>query len=214
MRKECLKYIFTVEGETEEWYFKWLQNAINSSDAIYKVKFDCKPRKDPVKLVKGLSIPTEITHVIDRESEDPYHVRCFEDALDRMSEAQKLKRNVKYKLGYSNFTFELWMILHKQNCNGCLTDRRQYLRQLNNAYNETFRNLDEYKRESNFKKVLERLTLNDVKSAVQRSKEIEQRLVENGHTLHKHKGYTYYRENPSLSIGKIIGDILKECRLS
>ena len=29
MRKETKKYFFTVEGETEEWYFEWLQMAIN-----------------------------------------------------------------------------------------------------------------------------------------------------------------------------------------
>lgn len=30
-----------------------------------------------------------------------------------MESAQNLGKSIKYKLGYSNFTFELWMILHK-----------------------------------------------------------------------------------------------------
>ena len=33
MRKETKKYYFTVEGETEKWYFEWLQRTINSTPA-------------------------------------------------------------------------------------------------------------------------------------------------------------------------------------
>ena len=33
----------------------------------------------------------------------------------------------------SQTTFELWMILHKNNCNAALTDRKQYLQLLNRA---------------------------------------------------------------------------------
>ena len=29
-RKECRKYYFSVEGETEKWYLKWLESQINS----------------------------------------------------------------------------------------------------------------------------------------------------------------------------------------
>ena len=36
-RKITKKYYFSVEGETEQWYLKWLQNTINSSD-----KASCK----------------------------------------------------------------------------------------------------------------------------------------------------------------------------
>lgn len=27
-------------------------------------------------------------------------------------------RSITYELGYSNFAFELWMVLHKHDCNG------------------------------------------------------------------------------------------------
>ena len=36
----------------------------------------------------------------------------------------KVEKNITYKLGYSNFTFELWMILHKQDCNTCFDNRK------------------------------------------------------------------------------------------
>ena len=61
------------------------------------------------------------------------------------------------------------MILHKADCNGEKKDRRQYLSPINNAYHEHFENLDEYKQKDNFKRVLNQLSLDDVKMAIQRS---------------------------------------------
>lgn len=31
-RKPTNKYYFSVEGETEQWYLKWLQDAINNTE--------------------------------------------------------------------------------------------------------------------------------------------------------------------------------------
>jgi len=84
MRKEKKKYYFTVEGETEKWYFEWLQHTINSTPAaLYSVKFDCPIQKNPLKRAKGLVVleKTEITHIMDRESEEEIHVRQFETSL-------------------------------------------------------------------------------------------------------------------------------------
>jgi hypothetical protein len=214
MRKETRKYYFTVEGEREKWYFEWLQKAINeTSTAIYAVKFDCQIQKYPLKRAKGLTLlgKTEITHVTDRESEDAIHVKQFEDALSQMKEAERLGKDIKYQLGYSNFSFEIWIILHKADCNGALAHRRQYLSPLNRAYEENFENLDQYKHETNFKRILSKITLEDVVQAIRRSKYISQSRKENGHVLRQYKGYQYYSENPSLSVWETIERILQEC---
>jgi hypothetical protein len=136
MRKETKKYLLSVEGETERWYFQWLQRTINaSSAALYAVKFDCPVQKDPLKRAKGLVTleKTEITHIIDRESEEEVHIQQFESALRRMKSAENIGKSIKYNLGYSNFAFELWIALHKADCNGSLTHRRQYLLTINRA---------------------------------------------------------------------------------
>lgn len=73
MRKKTIKYFFSVEGETEQWYLQWLQNTINSDpNAQYTVKLDCQIQKDPLKHAKRLVTlgATEITHVFDCESEE------------------------------------------------------------------------------------------------------------------------------------------------
>jgi len=74
------KFFFSVEGETEMWYFEWLSRSINaSSTAKFKVSFDCMIEKDPLSRAKGMSVlgKTEIAHIFDRESEDPVHVQQF-----------------------------------------------------------------------------------------------------------------------------------------
>ena len=216
MRKETKKYFFTFEGDTEKWYFEWLQRTINSTPtALYTVKFDCHIQKDPLKRAKSLITleKTEITHVMDQESEDEIHVQQFETALSRMKSAEKIGKSIKYNLGYNNFAFELWIILHKADCNGSLIHRRQYLVPLNRAYFEQFENLDQYKHEGNFKRLLGKLTLDDVGQAVRRSKTITQANQDNGYVLHQYKGYRYYKENPSLSIWEIVEKIMGECGL-
>ena len=40
-RKSTLKYYFSVEGETEQWYLEWLQDQINNApEAVSKVSFN------------------------------------------------------------------------------------------------------------------------------------------------------------------------------
>lgn len=216
MRKENYTYYFSVEGETEKWYLEWLQGCINASaDAKCTVKLDVKIQKDPLVRVKSMTIlgKTEITHVFDRESEDPVHAQQFLTTLERMNTAQKQGKNIKYVLGYSNFTFELWMILHKADCNGGKNHRRQYLAPLNAAYHENFENLDAYKHEDAFRRVLSKFSLEDVKAAVRRSERLMKSKEESGFMPQKYNGYAFYTGNPSLSIWESIKKILKKCGL-
>ena len=49
LRKQNQLFYFTVEGETEHWYLKWLENTVNSMpSALYTVKIDCPVLKDPM----------------------------------------------------------------------------------------------------------------------------------------------------------------------
>ena len=51
-RKSILKYYFSVEGDTEQWYLEWLQNQINNaSNAAKKVSFNKQIVLDTAKLL-------------------------------------------------------------------------------------------------------------------------------------------------------------------
>lgn len=216
MRKENRTYYFSVEGETEQWYLEWLQRMINAEpNAKYTVKFDSKIQKDPLSRVKRMTIvgKTEITHIFDYESEEEIHAKQFKTVLERMKNAQNTGKDIKYHLGYSNFTFELWIILHRMDCNGSLMHRRQYLVPLNRAYGENFENLEQYKHENNFKRILSKLSLDHVRQAIRRSKAIMQKNAEMGYRMQEYKGYRYYKENPSLSLWEQIERILADCKI-
>lgn len=214
--KKANKYHFTVEGATENWYLKWLQDKINEApDATFKVSLDCPIQKNPLKQAKKMKIlrKTEIYHISDYESDEPIHVKEFKETMDNMKKAKGLGKQITYKFGYTNLTFDLWIILHKSDCNCSISHRKHYIRHINRAYNEKFENMDDYKHEKNFKRILNKLSLDDVIDAINRSKEIMQRNKDNGYILQQYKGYKYYSENPSLAIWEVIEKILQECDL-
>jgi len=214
--KTTREYHFSVEGETEKLYLDWLQKIINNElSATHKVSIKSKIEKNPLKRVKSMSVLTnmEITHLFDYESNEDVHTTQFKKTLDLLKESTKLGKQLKYHLGYSNFTFELWMVLHKADCNTSIVHRREYLNPINRAYTERFENLDEYKHEANFHRVLGKLYLSDVKKAIERAKAIMLRNQANDLLLHEYKGYKYYKDNPSLSIWESIEKILRDCGL-
>ena len=215
-KKITKKYYFTVEGETEKWYLKWLQNIINNmEDAVYKVAFDCQVQKKPLKRAKSLVVMgrTEVWHLSDYESDEEIHTRQFIETMDNMRAAKNLGKQITYKFGYTNLTFDLWIILHKTDCNGAIVHRKNYITKINRAYGERFENMSEYKHEENFKRCLGKLDLYNVIEAVNRAKIIMWNNQESGYVLHEYKGYTYYRENPSMAIYEVIEKILKDCKL-
>ena len=214
--KNTKKYYFSVEGETEQWYLKWLQDRINETEeAKIKVSFDCPVQKNPLKRAKSMVITgkTEVWHISDYESDEPIHVKQFIETMDNMKAAKGLGKQISYQFGYSNLTFDLWIILHKADCNGTIAHRKNYLSPLNRAFDEHFENMDEYKHEANFKRCLGKINLTNVIDAVNRAKKIMQKNKDNGYVLQQYKGYRYYKENPSLAIWEAIENILKDCQL-
>lgn len=211
-------YYFSVEGETEKWYLEWLQALINASSPKANAKFNIQIQKDPLKRAKGLSMLSSskkfaIYHLSDYESDEQEHTDQFITTMDRMKEANGIGKTIRYIFGYSNLTFDLWMILHKIDSNGSYTHRKNYVTAINKAYSEHFENMDQFKSETNFKRCLGKLQLANVIEAVNRAKIIMRRNQENGYVLHQYKGYQYYKENPSLEVGNIIEKILKDCGL-
>lgn len=207
------KFVFTVEGETEKWYLEWLRDQINACESRNcNVAVDAKVQQSPKKFYKtanAKAVP-QVFHICDVESSEPVHVEKFQTILSEMKEAMTLKK-IRYELGYSNFTFELWMVLHKKNCNGILTHRRQYLDHINSAFGENFENLDQYKHEDKFKRCLGTLSLDNVREAIRRANVIMANNQNDGKILLEYKGYKYYQDNPAMSIHEVVKMILDKC---
>lgn len=85
-RKITKKYYFSVEGETEQWYLKWLQEMINSCEtASCKVSFDCPIQKNPLKRAKAMNNTgkVEIWHLSDYESNENVHQKNYITFINR-----------------------------------------------------------------------------------------------------------------------------------
>ncbi|MCI8272906.1 MAG: RloB domain-containing protein [Clostridia bacterium] len=216
IKKICQQYYFSLEGETEKWYFEHLQRLINNTDEIsFKVSFVTQINKSIISRAK--SIPaiykkTKAFHICDYESNEEIHVKQFNKVLEELKNVKKINKNIEYELGYSNFSFDLWIILHKIQYNGFITNRNQYIHGINKAYNEKFASLAEYKEKDNFKRILSKISLDDVIRAVNNGNRIRKMNEQNSKDNYRKYGqFEYYIENPDLTINKCVEKILKEC---
>lgn len=211
IRKENRVFNFSVEGYTEKWYLEWLAKEINNSRSNkYNAVIKATVNKSPSKYSKYQTYlkGSAYYHICDVEGQTDYDISTFQNVLSELKSAkQKL---IGYKLGYSNLSFELWMILHKNACNGCQTTKDAYLTQLNRLFGKSFLSLDEYKDEDNFKSCLSQLKLADVRSAIGRASSIMQQRTSSSVPV-KYCNEIYFKENPSLTINKVVEEILKTC---
>lgn len=216
LRKQTLTYFFSVEGETEKWYLDWLENQINAApEAKYKVKIKADVQPDPVSYGKKLTVHSRTTvwHLSDIEGGSREQIQGVESTISRLKDVKKLGKAITYKWGYSNLSFDLWMILHKRSCNAELANADGYLRHINSAFSASFESMKKYKEEANFKRCLGELSLADVKTAIDRAKNIMLRNQRDGYPLTQYKGYAYYIHNPSLDLWQPIEAMLQECGL-
>lgn len=215
-RKENIKYVFSVEGETEKWYLEWLEAIINSTEeSEYTVSLCAKVIKSPRKFIKNFnSISTEqLYHICDVEGSDATCLNSFNSVLDDLHEAS-CSKGIEYSLGYCNMSFELWLILHCQkNYNGNHTNKSEYLYAINKSFSESFSSLSDFKKEGNFKRCLGKLSLSDVRNAISRANTIMKDNESCGRMIIEHKGFKYFKDNPSLNIHSTIEEVLSMCGL-
>lgn len=211
-------YSLTVEGQCEKLYFEHLKLLINAcpnkkKNCVYKPEIRVKA--NPSSHAKGfafLKIP--FFHIQDIEDHnEEFQRKKFEELLKDIKDANQL---VDYQLGYSNLTFDLWICLHKKNITVSRGHRKEYVHDVNSAFNKKYSNIDEYKREKEFKAILSTITLDDVKAAIERAKIIRlnnQIGLSNISNQRKttYCGFEYYCENPDLNIQEIVEKIINDC---
>lgn len=217
-RLEKSTYSLTVEGQCEKLYFEHLKNLINNCPTKKKhcvFKPEIKVKTSPFSHAKSFSsLRIHFFHIQDIEDHnDKFQREKFEDLLRDIKQAKQL---VDYKLGYSNLTFELWMCLHKKDVTISRGHRKEYVIDINSAFNKHFEDIDDYKKDPEFKDILATITLDDVREAIKRAKkirlnnEIGLSNIPNQRKV-KHSNFEYYCENPDLNIQEIVEQMLNEC---
>lgn len=219
--KQTKKYYFSVEGYNEKWYFEHLQQLINySSEAKYNVKFIIKLDKSPLSRTKSINVPAysshqiPVFHIVDYESDADEHRKQFLTMLDELKTIKSKYTAYNYKLGYSNFAFELWLILHKRT--GCFSveDRSKYVEKINALYGTNFVRLKGNKDEKTFGNLLKQISLENVKTAVRNARKIRPYQKSTGNKMVEYKGYQYFTENPDLTVNECVEIILTHCKIN
>lgn len=116
-----------------------------------------------------------------------------------------------YDLGYSNYTFELWLLLHVTDMNAPLADRYHYLDYINRAFGTTYKSLSEYKKADNFCQILKDfITLEAVLKAIERSERLRDRRSKTD-SLTEYRGISFYEDNPDTTVDQVVKYILRVC---
>jgi len=218
--KKCHQYFFSVEGENEKWYFEHLKKLINTSDeSMFNVDFKIKIEKSPVSRIKSINIPTfgndkiNVFHIVDYESNDKVHQSQFLGILDELKKIKISHKNYNYRLGYSNFAFELWLLLHKNYSFASIAHRTHYMQPINEAFGTNFIRLKDNKHKEPFEKLLAKIDLSNVKKAIETADSIRPIQVDNGYSMVEYKGFSYFRTNPDITINECVKRIFNDCKI-
>lgn len=221
-RKESRQFNISVEGiNCERLYFEHLAKLINEmGNSKYNAKIVCK-KISPEQFAKR-----NAHRPVDKRGNKkiPYlHVQDIEDYYDEDSrkvfyrlidELRKTEKDygVVFELGYSNYTFELWLLLHVADMRAAVLNRMAYLRPINHYFNRKYNSLDEFKSEKEFTELLQEfVTLESVKDAIKRADEIVNENNMKGKKCENYKGFRFFRNNPDVSVHEIIKLIFDVC---
>ena len=208
---ELRYYYLSLEGESELLYFKRLEALIHAApERRYEAVFDCVVNHSPGRSFKrlrqkalshGETIP-EIWHIRDMEERDN---PAFYRALREL-------KQTGMRLCYSNYTFELWLLLHRCRMAEALSDKRNYLKYINRLFGTYYGTLHEYKEKQNQQKLLDRITLEDVRTAVVNAESIMHEKEQRQQAL-EFCGFRYYPENPATTVQVFVRQLLTDCGL-
>ena len=225
IKKESRQFHISVEGiNCEKLYFKHLAKLINNSNrSTYNLKVD--PRKmSPMEYAKRNAYkPMEkrkgnkkIPYIHVQDIEDYYcdHQRTkFYMMIDEIRTAED-KFGIIYELGYSNYAFELWMLLHVADMNYAVQDRRSYLAPVNRWFHRNYMSIDEFKSYDEFQNILdESVTLDSIKLAISRAEKIVWKNGEERKTRETYNGFTFFRDNPDISVHEVVQMIFEVCEV-
>lgn len=211
-------YFLSCEGETERWYFEWLKNQINN-DSRTKNKVDIKFKKlmpsafaksNAGTFTKDMLNDSIFCRIQDIEYYNDEHIKKFHLLLKSTKEARQRYKKISFIIGYSNFTFEVWILAHKAKVRE-IVDRAYYYQEINSAYNTAFINNDDYKHENNFKNLLKQLTLDDVihKAIPECKRFVEKCYSDNPALKRELYGFKYIHANPDTTLHDFIRSILE-----
>lgn len=224
IKKESRQFNISVEGiNCEKMYFEHLANLINRSDSTYNLKVAPRKmspmqyaRRNAYKPVAKRKDNKKLPYIHVQDIEDYYsefHKNKFFGVIDEMREAER-EFGISYELGYSNYTFELWMLLHVADMDYSVQDRTAYLSPINRWFHRDFADLDEFKQDAAFQEILDGfITLDSIRPAIRRAEKIVEQNAQDRKASENYRGLTFYHDNPDVSVHEVVRLIFEVCEV-
>lgn len=198
------KYLCICDGQQETMYLNHVAKLIK--DFPRKVVTFNTFVDSPYRLVKRYE-DYDSAAVFDFDYNDVEFKRNIEicDSLNKKLKPSKRKDGKYIYHAYSSVNFDLWLILHKEDYNKSVTRNDAYISDVRRIFglNQT----DNIKNEDVIKKILSQITLDDVKSAIQRAETIRKSKVNADSTK---IGSTTIYSNPDFSIHEFLRAVLED----
>ena len=191
-------YLCVCEGQQEKLYLEHVAKLIkNFPEKV--VKFNCYI-DNPHRLNK-LYEETDCGVLFDFD----FKRRRFENSIILCEKLHRERRNQNIYHAYSNVNFDLWLILHKQDYNRCVSRNNAYVNDVKRVYN--LNGNDDIKKERINKKILDQITLSDVKNAIERAERIKGSKPETDVVI---IGNTKTYPNPDFSLHEFLKIVLQD----
>jgi hypothetical protein len=195
-------YSCICEGQQEKMYLEHLAALIKD--------FPCKVVKfnvyiDQPQRLEKIYDDFDSVALFDYDfDEDRFHrniIYCEEKNKRLKPTVRKQGRYIYH--AYSNVNFDLWLILHKEPYNRCVTKNDAYVDDVKRIYG--LNSMDNIKSEPVMKRILGQISLKDVRSAIERADEIRgNKLDDDAIILRSIKIF----QNPDFSINSFVKMVL------
>lgn len=198
-------YLCICEGQQEEMYLDHVASLIKNFPKRV-VKFNTMIGK-PYRLKKTYE-EYDNAALFDYDLNDVEFKQNIE-CCDKLNNANKPTKRKKGKYTYhafSNVNFDLWIILHKEEFNRSVSRNDAYLPDVRRIYGLGSR--EKIKSESTIEKILEQITLEDVKSAIRRADKIRSEKIDADKMI---IGSTVCYPDPDFSIHDFLKVVLNDC---
>ena len=194
-RKTRKNYLCVVEGQQEKMYLEHLCKLLGPSSINFNTVI-----KKPSHLKRSY-IEYDSVCIFDYD----FNKTEFENNLSTCIELDKKNKQRNIYHAYSSACFDLWLILHKKYFDKPVNTSQEYVDEVRNTF-DLSKEAD-IKSKNVIEKILEKITITDVKDAIKRAKRICDRKL-SGDTIHIGE-YSYY-PNPYFSIHKFIEIVLNQ----
>ena len=220
--KESRHVYISVEGDVcERLYFEHLKKLINSDkNGTYNLNLSIR-KENPYSFIKrnaykqmdkekGKIVP--VFHIQDVEDYSDNELRNrFKEIIDDMHKAENEFR-IPSQLGFSNYTFELWMLLHVKDMTTPVGNRQAYLKHINKYFIKKYQGLEEYKEEKEFQDILNKyVTLDTIFDAINRADKISKQKERDKKRYEHYRKYTIYPDNPYTTVQHVVSTIFSLC---